>query len=112
MTEPREPVRWFAERMEQKLAEHDGDRGDHGWREVRVKGCRLGWLFQRCEDELEEARKAAVEAQHSGYTLGVDTAIAEFADAANFCMMLADVLRQRGKPAPTPPAELTEETDE
>ena len=107
--EQREPIRWFAERMEYQLRNHD-ERGATGWRDAEVAGCRLGWLFQRCEEELEEARKAAVQAQRSGYTLGVDEAIDEFADAANFCMMLADVLRQRCKQVSAPPAELTEET--
>lgn len=92
-TELREPVRWFAARMEAKLAEYDSDRGEHGWSE-----CTLNWLFERCGRELQEAADAAFAADCDGFKQ-VEPAIRECADVANFAMMIADVLRIRQEQA-------------
>lgn len=75
----REPIQWFAKQMERKLREHD-DRG--GWDDER-----LDWLFDRLIEEVEELR---VEVNRSSELYIIN----EAADVANFCMMLADKVRE------------------
>lgn len=71
----RESIRWFAERMEEKLACYD-ERD--GWSE-----CELDWLQARVSMELEELAEALRDEKY-------DEAVLEAADAANFLMMIAD----------------------
>jgi len=71
----RSEVQWFAEQMELKLREND-DKG--GW-----KRCSIEFLLDRLQDEMMELD---VSIQR-----GIpELLVAECADVANFCMMLAD----------------------
>lgn len=79
----REPVRWFAGKMEEAL-----QRNDHkgGWQNEYL------WvLLHRIDEELAELYKAAFQIEHSG---PLENVIKEAADVANFAMMIADVARQ------------------
>ena len=92
----REPVRWFAEQMERKLAAHD-DR--EGWGE-----CIVGWLMNRMTEEAEELRHAWIDARCADRDRTDpewDNVIDEAADVANFAMMIADNARAILN-APTP----------
>lgn len=86
----REPVAWFAEQMERKLAMHDEDRGADGW---SVYCCEMEYLMAR----LEEESKELIESLYAyGSPLSIDQAegvIEECADVANFAMMIADQAR-------------------
>ncbi len=66
----------FAELMEEKLSEHDGERAH--W-----SGCNLGQLFRRLLLEAEELREAIDENEPLHMMM-------EAADIANFAMMIAD----------------------
>ena len=80
----REPVQWFAERMEERLKRHDEDLGERGWLE-----CGLEDLFNGLRDEVEELDWAL----HVGKWDAEDV-IYEAADVANRVMMIADLFRQ------------------
>lgn len=85
-TELRPTVRWFAERMELALREHDADRGETGWRELSIPH-----LVERLLQEAIE-----VEAARGA---GGEVLVAECADVANIAMMVADNAARQ--PAPT-----------
>lgn len=74
----RESVRWFAEQMERKLAQHD-DRP--GW-----KGEEFEYLLIRLMVELGELCNLPPNSD-------LQTVIDEAADVSNFCMMIADNAR-------------------
>ena len=76
---PRDTLSWFAEEMEKKLRANDHKDGWHD--------CSLNWLFDRLLEEVEELRQEC--ARQAG--LGV---IDEATDVANYCMMLADRVRE------------------
>jgi NTP pyrophosphatase (non-canonical NTP hydrolase) len=81
--EPRACVQWFAEMMELKL--QDNDTKD-GW-----KNCSPEDLLDRVGDEFEELTNALlVDANPRDI-------IKECADVANFCMMIADIMKGRVK---------------
>jgi hypothetical protein len=77
----REPVRWFAERMEQTLRANDYKGG---W-----KHCSFKYLLHRMREELKELR-LAIEAYSDEEII-----IREAADVANFAMMVADNMRRK-----------------
>ena len=78
--EIRESLMNFAELMESRLEEKDEPRGDRGWMNLHPL-----WLFNRAEECMAEAKDELMR----GTTDGV---LRQAADAANFLMMLADVL--------------------
>lgn len=99
---PREPVEWFAERMERRLRAND-HKG--GWED-----CSIEYLLSRlCEETAElvgtitlghaDAREAFAIAKHhlmqaaQELDLTKRTSIGEAADVANFAMMIADKAR-------------------
>lgn len=75
----REPVRWFAERMEERLKAHDHRPG---W-----KDSTFGYLQRRLRQEQAEL-DAALDKKWNAEEI-----IRECADVANFCMMIADNFR-------------------
>ncbi len=77
----RKQVRWFAERMEEKLAANDH------------KG---GWLNQEAEDFLARMREEYRELGEALLRGDAPSAIGECADLANFAMMLAENLHRYG----------------
>lgn len=83
----REEIKWFAEAMEMQLQRHD-DRP--GW-----KDCGIHWLWSRALQELEELRETLFddngELQKS---ININKVLNEGADVSNFCMMIADVLKE------------------
>ena len=81
----RKPVQWFAERMEEKLREHDEQRGERGWRNEH--DCDEYFLLDRLEEEVLEIRQAIVR---GGLTWN-PRVVGECADVANFAMMIADL---------------------
>lgn len=97
----REPVKWFAARMEKKLRLNDHKGGITGWTR-----CTQGYLIRRMRTELRELaleatafrrlsrKKASDDADIQAAALLV---INEAADVANFAMMLADQMRKRTK---------------
>lgn len=80
---PRPQVDWFAERMEEKLLEHDGEMGASGWRDVDP-----AFLMLRLQIELGELSQAMLDASDTEQTENV---IWEAADVGAFAMMLADL---------------------
>lgn len=80
---PRKSVRDFAREMEDRLRDHDADRGEHGW------DCEsFTWLMDRVLDEIAELDDAIEEDDHK-------RVIEEATDAANFLMMIADNCKDR-----------------
>lgn len=75
----RPEVAWFAGRMEQKLRNND-HKG--GWQKDTLDA-----LFKRVLEEVEELR-GVVKSRKSAHIID------EAADVANFCMMLADRVRE------------------
>lgn len=85
----REEVRWFAEQMEEALKAND-HKG--GW-----QNCDIGWLYSRLVDEALELNKEIVEAKRKSLNIErCKRIIKEAADVANFCMIIADVVRSEG----------------
>lgn len=78
--EVRESVRWFAEKMEEKLKKND-HKG--GW-----DNCDIHWLIQRIKEETNEL----LDAVNSGTPK--ENIINEAADIGNFAMMVADIARK------------------
>jgi hypothetical protein len=80
----REPVKWFAEQMENKLKEND-HKG--GW-----DSCDIYWLWKRLQDESKELL-TAIDLYRD---LGADknNIIKKAADVSNYAMMIADIVRQ------------------
>jgi len=76
LTEIREPVKWFAQQMEQQLKAND-HKG--GW-----DNCSMQYLLERLEEETHELTACSNEEQ----------VIQECADIANFAMMIADQARK------------------
>lgn len=72
----REPVLWFAGKMESKLQEND-HKG--GW-----ENCTFQYLFQKLDEEVKELTTCISE----------EKAIQEAADVANIAMMIADRARK------------------
>jgi NTP pyrophosphatase (non-canonical NTP hydrolase) len=85
MSEERHSIKWFAQKMEQKLRQKDERRGRYGWR----KGTDPIWLFQRLLQEARELVQAMYE--HNSRLV-----IQEAADVANFAMMIADLAKRKG----------------
>lgn len=83
----RDVLQRFAERQEVKLAKHNIDRGERGWREESPE-----WLLARLVQEAVELQDAlaAYRAGKSGATIA--KVQGEAVDVANFAMMLADVI--------------------
>lgn len=79
--EPRKEVKWFSEKMEQKLQAND-HKG--GWRD-----CYLNDLLEGIHKEYRELLQAVMDGN-------IPNIIAESADVANFSMMVADVAFHRG----------------
>jgi len=82
----REPIKWFANQMEQSLQKHDEERGSDGWLNEDVS-----WLFERLEQEVKELSALIYKYNHS--FLEVAPIIKECSDVANFAMMIADSVR-------------------
>ena len=81
----REPVRWFAELMEDKLRENDYKGG---WDNENIY-----WLWERLREETSELL-AAIDATRDLYADPINIAL-EAADIANFAMMIADLARKK-----------------
>jgi len=81
--EPREPVQWFSEQMERKLAKHD-DRP--GWQNENFE-----YLLIRLMGELGELCSLPKTLDHK---MGLENVIEEAADVGNFAMMVADNARR------------------
>lgn len=86
--EIREPVRWFAEKMEAKLRKND-HKG--GWLD-----CDPLWLRMRMEEEMSELHREMVRLQIGRST--PERVVNEAADVANFAMMIADQAREALQP--------------
>jgi hypothetical protein len=85
----REPVLKLAKDMEEKLRKHDKERGFFGWRNDKAVD-----LVPRIYDEMIELSEK-VSRVHNGkgdLLENVKLAKKECADAANFCMMIHDLL--------------------
>jgi len=80
----REPVAWFAQRMEAKLREND-HKG--GW-----ENCSLDWLIERLFQEANELWRTI------NHPSTFEMVIYEAADVANFAMMIADIARRINAP--------------
>jgi len=80
-TEVREPVKWFAEQMEQQLKAND-HKG--GW-----EGCTFYYLEKRLNEEVKELVDATK----------FEDVIREVTDVANFAMMIADNARRLAEKA-------------
>jgi NTP pyrophosphatase (non-canonical NTP hydrolase) len=75
----------FAQAMEDRLREHDAERGAHGW-----DNSDSFWLYDRLRQECRELRKELRRADGNcdvGYLARIRD---EAADVANFAMMIAD----------------------
>jgi hypothetical protein len=72
----REPVAWFARRMEAKLRENDWKGG---W-----ENCTLQYLFEKLDEEIHELSACSTDVE----------VIEEAADVANIAMMIADNARK------------------
>lgn len=82
----REPVVWFAEQMEKKLAEHD-DSDSYG-------GCSDDWLLKRLREEAQELEDVLPGGKVPMSKTRSEEIISEAADVANFAMMIADNARR------------------
>lgn len=82
----REEVRWFAEKMEERLAAHDRQKGTKGW-----DNCTVDRLFGMMIEEAGELFRT-IDEDRPGTMLWV---IDEAADVANFAMMIADKYRMK-----------------
>lgn len=92
----RESVDWFAQCMENVLRNHDGDKGDEGWKRIHHDR-----LFAMLSAELKELRwqlkgfTPAKDSQRRGADHDwASSVIDECADVANFAMMIADNMRR------------------
>lgn len=86
----REPIIQLALVMEEKLRDHDEDRGPRGW----INDEPLS-LFLRIYDELDELRPLLVDLpmiRGDDFEAIVDKVIRECADIANFPMMIMDIV--------------------
>ena len=97
--EQRKPLRAFANRMEQVLAENDHKCG---W-----EGSSAGWLLERAVEEVKEAVVAFKEYVKLSLDPEVNYSRSralqnELIDTANFCMMAWDRLEDEIRSAPTP----------
>lgn len=81
-TVQREPVIWFADKMESRLQAND-HKGKLGWRE-----CDMDYLQVKLLEELSEAMMAIRSRE------GHDDPVDELADAANILMMMADNINE------------------
>lgn len=79
----REPLKWFADLMELKLAEND-NKGPLGWRDLD-----MDYLKVKLLEELSEAMLALDNRR------GHDNPEWELADAANILMMMADLVQEK-----------------
>lgn len=85
----RDEVKWFADRMEQKLRRNDGKGG---W-----KTCNPKYLQKRIEEEFREMTDCMSAVGTAIFFHGkvsdafIEEFIGECADIANFAMMLADL---------------------
>ncbi|MHB8124688.1 MAG: hypothetical protein ACYDEJ_03425 [Desulfitobacteriaceae bacterium] len=88
MIEPREPVKWFAEQMEDILRKNDHKTGWHDY-----SNAFLLFRLRQSTQELDYSLR------HRSQTLipSADEIIREATDVANFAMMIADNTR-RGNP--------------
>ncbi len=84
----RREVYEFARLMEDKLREHDEDRGVDGWKE-----CDWGWLLDRLEEEMRELRMVFGKIDlFNDDEYGNPRIASEAADIGNFAMFICDVL--------------------
>ena len=86
MAQPRQEVKWFAERMERKLKKNDYKGDGTSWRQGK-----LDPLLKRLKEETKEL-------ENEIYCLSIDNQeeiINEAADIANFAMMIADNARRK-----------------
>jgi hypothetical protein len=88
ITDIREPVKWFTQKMEHILRLHDDERGRFGWRNEGGEAGRHR-LFMHLQSEV---REAAVECYQTP-VVNQERAIKELVDIANMAMMIADNLR-------------------
>lgn len=85
--ELRKEVQEFAEAMEMQLLKHD-DRP--GW-----KDCNTHWLWLRIKQELDELRELLFDENGKlQEKINITKVLLEAADVANFCMMIADVIKE------------------
>jgi hypothetical protein len=82
----REPVDWFSDRMEDKLREHDEERGEASW---RSHSSTVDGLFEHLKEEVRELETALED----GAAASAMALIHECADVANMAMMIADRIR-------------------
>lgn len=86
-TEPRPAIRGFATFMEETLQKHDGEKGPRGW--ITHPDCTVSWLLDRLQEEVTELSEAYCDCDPGKVQK-------ECADVANFAMMIADRIRNRG----------------
>ena len=82
----RSDVRWFAELMELKLRKHDHDWGPTGWKDGNPYE-----LLNRINEEMANVRNAVFDRHKTSEDI-----ISKLADIANYCMMTADICREKG----------------
>ena len=82
----REPVRWFSERMEEKL-----QKNDH---KSHWSNCDFPYLDKRLDEEIQEL-KTARSLLYPVTAETVQAVISEAADVANFAFMIADNARSK-----------------
>lgn len=85
--ELRKEVQEFAEAMEMQLQKHN-DRP--GW-----KDCNIHWLWLRIKQELDELRELLFDENGKlQEKINITKVLKEAADVGNFCMMIADVMKE------------------
>lgn len=98
LSQIRQPLIWFADKMEEKLKKND-HKG--GW-----DNCEIGWLIKRLEEETEELKNHYWKFTHEngrsageGFIIPSETVdiINECADVANFAMMIANKIESLNK---------------
>jgi len=82
----REPVAWFAQRMEAKLRKRDYKSG---W-----EGLKLTELLQMLRTEVDELDDAIANFDDDPDDILLDELLDECADVLNFTMMIADNARR------------------
>lgn len=100
-TQPRAEVQALAVAMEQKLQEHDDDRGERGW-----SGDAPELLLARAQQELAELQRAVHRWRGAPWADHFKARVlSEAADVANMVMMVADVCGPLEGPEPEPEPE-------
>lgn len=93
----RKSVEWFANTMEQVLALHDCEKGEHGWAKMTSVN-EIVSLWRHLQSEVGEAGKML----DKGLTAEFDAelAIKELVDIANMAMMVAENINCGLNPVP------------